>query len=160
MEELIDLRTCLLSFFGPLSVFITLLGLDQLTGKTFLNGSFGAAVVIIFSLQSPAARPAHIILGQTVAGTIGILFRLFIPVQYMWLSTAFAVSITTFILKCCKLSYPPAGATAFIITQSVEPVKWTYLLFPLFIGNLIMILLAFVLVNTVHVAFRYPDKLI
>lgn len=154
-------KSLLLSFIGPLLMFLALTGATLSTGQAFLNGSFGAAVVILFSLDSPAGRPAHVFFGQLVAGIIGICFRTWIPVHYMWLSTSFAVALTTFVMKALKISYPPGGATAFIITQSKNTVSWWYLLFPLFIGSVILFAIALVLNNLLLGHEKpYPDALV
>ncbi len=161
MEEEYNFRAIILSFLGPLLTFFTLMALQNFTVYTFLNGSFGAAVVINFALQSPAGRPLHVLFGQMIAGFVGIIFRnyIFNTRSLFWISTSFAVPLVTLLLKILKISYPPAGATAFILTQSLTPISWWYILFPLIMGNIIFLVISFFTINVIFGHIKYPDKL-
>lgn len=156
-----DSRHLVNSFVGPFIVFIILESLTQFTIFTWDNGSWGAAVIILFSLPTTSASiPRHIILGQILSALVAFACAFMISSQHLhFLRTTLSVSLSALFMKLLGISNPPGGATAYILSQqdivswSIRTLFW-YLLFPLFIGSIVLILCALVLNNVL--IEKYP----
>lgn len=148
------------SFLGPFICFMVLQVLSQYTSLTWENGSFGAAVVILFSLtKSPANVPRHIFLGPIIAFFCAWASTyVFQSKSLLFLRVSFAVATTSVIMKLCGISYPPGGATAYILS-TYDILNWSigkmfmYLLFPLLVGTGVIFIVAYTL-N--HLILREP----
>lgn len=147
-------RAVACAFLGPFLLFIILMLGAKYTTLTWANGSFGAAAVILFCFpDSPPSSPRHMYLGQILSALVAFLFMYAIPSpSLMFIRVSLAVATSTALMKLIGITYPPGGATAFLITTgSIE--QWSkeamfmYLLFPLIIGTTILLVLALFLNN-------------
>ena len=111
-----------------------------------LVGSFGAMSVIVFSgYKTPVAQPKNVIIGNTIGGLVGVVvFNLMQELglgKMVWLSAAFAVSLTIVAQELTKTVHPPGGATAliYIITPPVQHMGYWFVFCPSFLGAVIMV---------------------
>lgn len=157
------LQSCAASFLGPFILFLVLQGLTKATNLQWDNGSFGAAAVIMFSIPSTSASiPRHVILGQIISALTAYGFGYALPYDSVsYVRVALAVAVSTLLMKLVGISYPPGGATAYILSH--EPVlQWSaktmmfYLLFPLLVGSVILIVCGLVIDNVV-LKEKYPQ---
>lgn len=154
----------LTSFFGPFCVFLALQAGTQysntknwsLQPQGWDNGSYGAAVVIMFSMPHvPANLPRHIFLGQYISALIAFAYGYALPAANVhFLRTSLAVATATLLMKALGISYPPGAATAYILSQ--QPLtEWSvgkmffYLIFTLTIANCFLLVFGYILNKTV-----------
>lgn len=161
-ETLIDFKDHFWTFLGSF-LGIGLIGLlndKQFTDSDslFLIGSFGASSVLIYGIvNSPLAQPRNLIGGHVVCALVGVTVHKIIPDQ-IWLSSAFAVSVSIVLMQVTKTLHPPGGATALIANIGSEKIKalgYMYVLSPVLSGVLILLLVA-VMVNRFAAHRKYP----
>lgn len=163
-ETLIDYKEHFWSFLGAF-VGIGLVAYIQskfLIDKEnlLLIGSFGASSVLIYGeIQSPLAQPRNLVGGHVISAIVGVsMFKLF-P-DTMWLTASMAVAVSIVAMQCTKTMHPPGGATALIAVIGTEKVKalgYLYVLFPVFTGTIILLLVA-LFFNNITSHRRYPVK--
>lgn len=148
-------RIILSAFLGPFIFFMILMSGSKWTEFKWENGSFGAASVLMFSLpHCSAASPRHMFIGQNLSTLIAFACVYTIPDDYTFVRVSLAVALSTMFMKILGVSYPPGGATTYIIASSSR-LDWTtssaffYLLFPLTVSLVILLLIGFVLNNYV-----------
>lgn len=150
------------SFLGPFVFFMCIMSLSQFTNLKWDNGSFGAASVILFSLpHSSASIPRHMYFGQIVSALIGFLSLYALQSQsLLFLRVSLAVASSTMLMKMTGISYPPGGATSFIIATT-HISQWTlgkmalYLVFPLLTATTLLIAIS-VIFNDFLLKEKYP----
>ncbi|GGF70158.1 HPP family protein [Wenyingzhuangia marina] len=163
-ETLVDYKEHFWSFIGAF-VGIGLIAflqskflIDQ--ENILLIGSFGASSVLIYGeIQSPLAQPRNLIGGHMISAFIGVtMFKLF-P-DMMWFTASLAVALSIVLMQVTKTMHPPGGATALIAVIGTEKVKalgYLYVIAPVFIGVIILLLVALIF-NNITSHRRYPSK--
>lgn len=129
------------------------------TDFVLIVGSFGASAVLIYgAIRSPLAQPRNLMGGHIFSALIGVTcFKLF--GNYMWFSSALAVSTAIAVMHATKTLHPPGGATALIAViggDSVHSLGYLYVVLPVGTGALIMLLVALI-VNNIPEKRRYPE---
>jgi CBS domain-containing membrane protein len=161
-ETLIDFRDHLWTFIGSF-LGIGIIGFLNEKNFTdsdnlFLIGSFGASSVLIYGIvNSPLAQPRNLIGGHVICALVGVTIHKFLPDQ-IWLSSAFAVSLSIVFMQVTKTLHPPGGATALIANIGSEKVKslgYMYVLNPVLTGVLILLAVA-VIINRGAAHRKYP----
>lgn len=161
-ETLIDFKDHFWTFLGSF-LGIGLIGLlnDQKftdADHLFLIGSFGASSVLIYGIvNSPLAQPRNLIGGHLVCALVGVTVHKIIPDQ-LWLSSAFAVSVSIVLMQVTKTLHPPGGATALIANIGSEKIKalgYMYVVSPVLSGVMILLFVA-VMVNRFAAHRKYP----
>ncbi|KAJ3280082.1 hypothetical protein HK104_000944 [Borealophlyctis nickersoniae] len=106
--------------------------------------------------------PRHIFVGQILSALIAFAYGYAIQSSdLVWLRTALAVGTSAGAMKIVGVSYPPGGATAYILSH-LPITTWStgqlffYLLFPLTVGSIILVVLG-VLLNNRVLGQKYPD---
>jgi len=121
-----------------------------------LIGSFGASAVLIYAaIDSPLAQPRNLVGGHIISAMVGVTcFKLLGVTGF---SCAMAVSLAILVMLLTRTLHPPGGATALIavITPSIQPLGYYYVLAPAGVGALIMLLVA-LLTNNLANKRRYP----
>lgn len=126
-ETLIDFRDHVWTFIGSF-LGIGLIGLlnresFSATDNVFLIGSFGASSVLIYGIvNSPLAQPRNLIGGHVICAIVGVTVHYIIPNE-IWLSSAFAVSLSIVFMQITKTLHPPGGATALIANIGSEKLQ-------------------------------------
>lgn len=122
-------------------------------------GSFGASAVLIYgAIKSPLAQPRNLFGGHVLSALIGVACQeIFHAVP--WLAAALAVSTAIAVMHATKTLHPPGGATALIAViggEKIHGLGFTYAVFPVGAGALIMLVIA-LLVNNIPKHRRYPE---
>ncbi len=163
-ETLIDFREHLWTFIGSF-VGIGIIGFLNSKYFTaydnlFLIGSFGASSVLIYgAINSPLAQPRNLIGGHVLCAIIGVTVHKLIPTE-LWLSSALSVSFSIVGMQITKTLHPPGGATALIANIGSEKIRalgYLYILCPVFIGVLILFIVA-VICNNATSHRSYPKN--
>ncbi|WP_310588822.1 HPP family protein [Dyadobacter flavalbus] len=161
-ETLIDFRehfwTFIGSFLGIALIGFINKGSFSATDNIFLIGSFGASSVLIYGIvNSPLAQPRNLIGGHVICALIGVTVHYIIPNE-IWLSSAFAVSLSIVFMQITKTLHPPGGATALIAnigSEKITSMGYMYVLSPVLSGAVILLLVA-ILVNNRAAHRNYP----
>jgi CBS-domain-containing membrane protein len=122
-------------------------------------GSFGASAVLIYgAVKSPLAQPRNLLGGHVLSALVGVACQQLLP-STLWLAAALAVSTAIAVMHATKTLHPPGGATALIAViggEKIHDLGFTYALFPVGGGALIMLVIA-LLVNNIPKHRRYPE---
>jgi len=163
-ETLIDVKEHIWTFLGSF-LGIGLIGFLNEKSFTasdnlFLIGSFGASSVLIYGIvNSPLAQPRNLIGGHVICALVGVTVQLVFPDQ-IWLSSAFAVSLSIVLMQVTKTLHPPGGATALIANIGSEKIKslgYWYVLSPVLTGVIILLIVAIV-INRTAAHRNYPSN--
>jgi CBS domain-containing membrane protein len=163
-ETLVDFKDHFWTFLGSFSgiALIGLLHKNQFstTDNVFLIGSFGATSVLIYGIiNSPLAQPRNLIGGHVICALVGVTVHKLFPGD-IWLSSAFAVSLSIVLMQITKTLHPPGGATALIAnigSEKITGLGYMYVLTPVLSGVLILLLVALV-VNNAAKNRHYPKN--
>ena len=121
-----------------------------------LIGSFGASAVLLYAaIDSPLAQPRNLVGGHVVSAVVGVTCYQWLGMN--WLSASLAVSLAIAAMLITRTLHPPGGATALIavITPSLYPLKYFYVVTPVGVGALIMLLVALIS-NNLAQKRKYP----
>ena len=163
-ETLVDYREKFWSFLGAffgigIIAFIQSVYFTE-SDNLFLIGSFGASCVLIYGvIQSPLAQPRNLIGGHLVSALIGVTVFKLLP-DVIWLTAPLAVSLSIIGMQYTKTLHPPGGATALIAVSGSESIKelgYLYVLFPVFSGVIILLLVALIANNMTSMR-KYPSN--
>lgn len=163
-ETLIDFKDHLWTFIGSFAGIglIGLLNQNVFTqsDNLFLIGSFGASSVLIYGIvNSPLAQPRNLVGGHVICAFVGVTVHYIIPNE-IWLSSAFAVSLSIVMMQITKTLHPPGGATALIAnigSEKVTSLGYLYVLSPVLSGVLILLFVALI-VNNMTSHRSYPKN--
>ena len=163
-ETLVDFKDHFWTFIGSFAGigFIGLLNQNVFTqsDNLFMIGSFGASSVLIYGIvNSPLAQPRNLVGGHVLCALVGVTVHYITPNE-IWLSSAFAVSLSIVIMQITKTLHPPGGATALIAnigSEKVTSLGYMYVLSPVLSGVLILLLVALV-VNNMTSHRSYPKN--
>ena len=129
--------------------------LSDLTGMMLLMAPFGATCVLLFSMpSSPLSQPANVIGGHLVSTSIGILIHSLIP--SFWWAMALAVGLSIGVMAALRVIHPPAGADPIVVF--IENLDVSYLIFPVGVGSIILVFLAWAF-HSVSPVTDYPLKI-
>lgn len=140
---------------GTISIFI-LLTLSHFTGNPYIMAPFGATCVILYAVsQSPLAQPRNVIFGHLISACIGLVFLKFLPQSTF--TIALSVGCAIALMQFFKCVHPPAGANPLVIllTAHNTSYEWSFLLFPVLSGSLVLVCIASV-VNNIKTHRKWP----
>ena len=140
---------------GTLSILCLLL-LSEWSGHLYIMAPFGASCVLLYAAsQSPLAQPRNIIFGHLISAGIGLIFLKIFGVS-LW-SIAFSVGTAIACMQLFKAVHPPAGANPLVILLTAEHIYygWDFLLFPVLLGSVILVCIAYV-VNNIKAKQHWP----
>ena len=143
--KLIDLVRSLTG--ASLSIGMLLL-LSHWSGHLWIMAPFGASCVLLYAAsQSPLAQPRNVIFGHMLSATIGLIFLKILGSNIF--STALAVGFAICLMQYFRCVHPPAGANPLVIllTANVVHYDWTFLIFPVLVGSLLLVLIAYLVNN-------------
>ncbi len=104
----------------------------------------GASSVLLFALpNSPLAQPWNVIVGNTLAGFIGVACTQYLPD----LTSAFsvAVGLAIFVMMTTDSLHPPSGAvaiTAVLGGEAVHRLGFHFILYPVLLNSILLLLFA------------------
>lgn len=118
----------------------------------------GASSVLLFAVaSSPLSQPWNIIVGNTIAGIVGVSCALLIP--NLTLAFSFAVALSIFIMMTTDSLHPPSGAvaiTAILGGVEVHELGYAFVLYPVLLNSILLLLVA--LVFNKKMGKQYPQK--
>lgn len=106
----------------------------------------GASSVLLFALpNSPLAQPWNVLVGNTLAGLIGVACTHFLPD----LTSAFsvAVGLAIFLMMTTDSLHPPSGAvaiTAVLGGEAVHRLGFHFVLYPVLLNSILLLVFAVV----------------
>ena len=106
----------------------------------------GASSVLLFALpNSPLAQPWNVVVGNTLAGLIGVACTHFLPD----LTSAFsvAVGLAIFLMMTTDSLHPPSGAvaiTAVLGGETVHRLGFHFVLYPVLLNSILLLVFAVV----------------
>ncbi len=117
----------------------------------FLIGSFGASAVLTYGAPlAEFSQPRNLVLGHVVSALVGVTTHKLIPgMDHLALAAAVAVSFAVLGMHVTRSLHPPGGATALIavINPKVQALGYAYVIFPVFAGAMILLLVALLVNN-------------
>ncbi len=121
-----------------------------------LIASFGASVVVFYCMpEAAASQPRNAILGSLIGATFGVICR---NISIKWLAGALSVTITVGGMLLTKSVHPPAGATAFVLATTSDPIliqiSYLAIVLPVMVGEIFLMAIALVLNN---IWFQWPQ---
>jgi len=130
--------------FATVGAFIAiavLLYLTNITGYTLILASFGASCVLLFALpEAPLAQPKNVIGGHMITAFIGLLAAHFLPISPLVIALAVGIGIGLMVLS--GTTHPPAGGNPLIILLGIPNADWSFLLFPVLSGTILLVIIA------------------
>ncbi|WP_168391150.1 HPP family protein [Acinetobacter indicus] len=104
----------------------------------------GASSVLLFAVPaSPLAQPWNMVIGNTIAGIIGVTCALYIPNLTEAFSVAVALSII--LMMSTDSLHPPSGAvaiTAVLGGEAVSELGYLFIFYPVLLNSLLLLLVA------------------
>ncbi len=122
------------------------------TDIIFLIGSFGASAVLTYGAPlAEFSQPRNLVLGHVVSALVGVTVFKFVPgVDQMAITCALAVSTAVLGMHVTRSLHPPGGATALIAvigTDKVHKLGYWYVIFPVFLGAMVLLAVALLINN-------------
>jgi CBS domain-containing membrane protein len=110
---------------------------DSLLLHPLLIAPFAASAVLIFAVpNSPLAQPWAVVVGNTMAGLIGLITVQIVPMPLPAL--AIAVGLSLFAMALLRATHPPAGAVAMAMVLAPHPISFA--LHPVLTGSVLLVL--------------------
>lgn len=148
----VSLRTAFIGFLGGFLAIGLLAYLTDLTSAIWLMAPFGASCVLAFGVwEAPLSQPRNIIGGHLVSTTVGLLLFHLFGSSYWVIALGVGLSIT--FMHLTRTTHPPAGANPIVVIMSGS--SWSFLLYPVLIGSLVIVLIA-LLLNNLDEQRHYP----
>lgn len=120
------------------------------TDNVFLIGSFGASAVLLYGApQAEFSQPRNLVGGHVLSAVVGITVYKLLP-NDLALASALAVSLAIAFMHVSRTIHPPGGATALIAvigSSQVHALGYMFVISPVFIGAVVMLLVALVMNN-------------
>ena len=141
---------------GTLSI-LALLILGKYSHNIFIMAPFGASCVILYAVsQSPLAQPRNVIFGHLISAFVGLFFLKVCGASL--LSIAFAVGFAIALMQYFRCVHPPAGANPLVILLTANTIhyEWSFLLFPVLMGSITLVLIAYI-VNNIGQTQKWPN---
>lgn len=136
-----------------------LLLLSQWFKQPLIMAPFGASCVLLYAVaQSPLAQPRNVILGHFLSAVVGLItLKLF--GTSIW-AIALAVGMAIAVMQFFACVHPPAGANPLVILLTADQMdySWHFLFFPVLLGALILVAIAYVVNNTFSKQ-KWPNRL-
>ena len=146
------LKSVILAGIGAACAIAATAGLSQFTGAALLMAPFGASCFLAFAVpDSPLAQPRNIVFGHLLSTLTGLIVLSIIGDD--WISMAFAVGLAVALMQGTRTGHPPAGADPLVVF-AIGP-SWDFVVFPVFTGALVIVLVALVF-NNLRSDVRYP----
>jgi len=126
---------------GAFIAIVALLYLTEVTGHLLIMASFGASCVLLFALpEAPLAQPKNVVGGHCITALVGLLAAHFLPASP--LITALAVGAGIGLMVLSGTTHPPAGGNPLIILLGMPDAPWSFLLFPVLGGTVLLVMIA------------------
>jgi len=126
---------------GACLAVLILAALSEFGNLPMLAAPFGATCVLLFTAHaSPLSQPINVVGGNLVAAAVGMLCQWIWPGSFVM--DGVAVGFAIMAMMALRVVHPPAGALALVAYTSAK--SWMFLLFPVFVGSVVLVGLAMV----------------
>jgi CBS-domain-containing membrane protein len=140
-------QAILISGLGGFLAIGTLAYLGPRLDVMLLLGSFGASCVLLFGYpDAPFAQPLNVIGGHVICAVIGLAALHWLGASPWALALAVGASIAA--MMATRTTHPPAGSNPVIVFLGHS--TWSFLLFPVLVGALLLVLIALLYNNLVR----------
>ena len=116
----------------------------------FLIGSFGASAVLVYGApMAEFSQPRNLLGGHVVSAIVGVTVFILLGDDTI-LAGPTAVSLSIVAMHFTRTLHPPGGATALIAIiggDKIHSLGYMYVLVPVFVGSVIMLLVALLVNN-------------
>jgi CBS-domain-containing membrane protein len=147
-----DSKSILLAGLGAAIAISSVALIADLSNSVLILGSFGASCVLLFGFpDSPFSQPRNVVGGHFLSALSGMLALKFLG--HSWWSLAIGLACAVMGMMVTRTVHPPAGSNPVIVYLS-QP-AWNFLAFPVFLGSLILVLVALIYLNIIREA-KYP----
>ena len=106
----------------------------------------GASSVLLFAVPaSPLAQPWNVVIGNIIAGVIGVSCALFIAEPT--LAFSLAVALTIFLMMSTDSLHPPSGAvaiTAVMGGESIHQLGYAFVFYPVLLNSILLLIVAII----------------
>ena len=106
----------------------------------------GASSVLLFAVPaSPLAQPWNMVVGNTIAGIIGVTCAIFISNSTEAFSVAVALAI--FLMMTTDSLHPPSGAvaiTAVLGGESIHQLGYYFIFYPVLLNSILLLVIAII----------------
>lgn len=147
-------------FLGILAVFLASDSVLRGSSVPYIVASMGASAVLLFAApHGKLSQPWNLIGGHLISAAIGVACAQWIPDIYVAGATAVGSAIAAMYFLGCI--HPPGGASALVAVvggAEIHALGYKYVLLPVGL-NVLVILMAAILVNSVFAWRRYPAHL-
>jgi len=142
----------LLAGIGAMCAIAAVAGLSDLTGAALLMAPFGASCFLAFVVpDSPLAQPRNIFFGHLISAATGMVVLLLLGDS--WMAAALAVGLAVILMQVTRTGHPPAGADPLVVFV-LHP-AFSYLIFPVLTGAVIIVTVALIF-NNLRPGISYP----
>ena len=104
----------------------------------------GATSVLLFAVSaSPLSQPWNLIIGNSIAASVGVSCAMFIAEPT--LAFSLAVALTIFLMMSTDSLHPPSGAvaiTAVMGGDSVHQLGYAFILYPVLLNSILLLIVA------------------
>ena len=143
----VGFRTIFWSWLGSFLGIYAVAAITLRAGVPMMIGSFGASAVLIYAaIDSPLAQPRNLIGGHVISAILAVI--IFQLLGKSDITLALAVSGAIVAMLVTGTLHPPGGATAFIAVDTMQ--NFTFVLYPVFLGAMILLLIALTVNNLSH----------
>ena len=147
------LRQVGITALGALIALALMGALSLWSGQVLIVAPLGASCVLLFGYPaSPLAQPRNLLIGNGLGALVGVVLQQALGRGPLVL--ALAVALTILLGQQLRCLHPPAGGMAFLAV--FLGVSWGFLLFPVLVGSLLLVLLAWAFSRWVPGAMPYP----
>lgn len=147
-----DSKSILLAGLGAAIAISSVALIADLSNSVLILGSFGASCVLLFGFpDSPFSQPRNVVGGHFLSALSGMLALKFLG--HSWWSLAIGLACAVMGMMVTRTVHPPAGSNPVIVYLG-QP-AWNFLAFPVFLGSLILVLVALIYLNIIREA-KYP----
>lgn len=148
----VNIKDVITGLVGGLVTILTLALLTNMTNAIWLMAPFGASCVLAFGAwNAPLSQPRNIIGGHFISTFVGLtLYHMF--GNEPWIM-GLAVGLATASMMMTKTTHPPAGADPLVVIMGGY--SFSYLFMPVFIGSVIIVLVALI-INNLRDNRQYP----
>ena len=129
---------------------VALMGQNIPGGSLFLIGSFGASAVLVYGApMAEFSQPRNLVGGHVFSAIAGVTVFLLMGNESI-VTGPVAVSLAVAVMHFTRTLHPPGGATSLIAViggDKIYSLGYLYVLFPVFAGSVIMLLVALLVNN-------------
>ena len=122
-------------------LYLNRLAMDQMSEPLFVAPLAASIAIIFIQPGMSIARSWNVIAGQFIAALIGLICALVLG-AHLEIAAMVALGLALVVMRACHCLHPPACATALIIVVTPTVQHWTFLVFPVLFGAIVVVVIA------------------